>query len=368
MTLFWMGHFACRIGNPKFMLTYYNTIGENALGSFGDLLKSMIRNAALLQYLNNNSNRKANPNENFARELMELFTLGIGNYSEKDVKEGARALTGWAFDADGNLLIRTEHHDNGVKTFLGQTGNFDGDAIVKILLEKKECATFIVTKVYKYFVNAIVDKNSIEALSTSFFKSGYNIELLLKNIFLSEWFYKKENIGTRIKSPIELISGMAKHFNITFTNPVARIPIQRVLGQTLFDPPNVAGWPENMNWIDSSTMIFRTRLPEVLLQDAETLIAPKEDFDAQENMRFQTDGALKGKKIQTQFDTTAFLKKFNATNSSNSTLSICNFLLQVKPDAATLKMIESFTSSSEGEIKSLKTAIYLMSLPEYQLC
>ncbi len=137
MTLFWMGHFACRIANPQFIVKYYNTINSHALGKFGNMLQAMIRNASLLQYLNNNQNRKSSPNENFARELMELFTLGIGNYSEKDVKEGARALTGWGFDRFGEFVIRKEHHDTGNKVFLGENGTFDGDDLVRILLSKK---------------------------------------------------------------------------------------------------------------------------------------------------------------------------------------------------------------------------------------
>lgn len=368
LTLFWMGHFACRVSNPKFMLKYYNTISENALGKFSDLLRAMIRNAALLQYLNNNSNRKANPNENFARELMELFALGIGNYTENDVKEGARALTGWAFDPDGNLLIRQEHHDTGNKTFLGNTGNFDGDDIVNNILAKKECALFITTKIYKYFVNYVPDKIILSGLANDFFNSGYDVEKLLKQIFSSDWFYKKENIGSRIKSPIELINGMVRLFNISFINPAARLPIQSVLGQTLFDPPNVAGWPDGRGWIDSSTLMYRTRLPEVLLEDAETLTAPKAEFDAQESMLNETITTAKAKRIQTTYDKVDFLKFFNPFQEQKSIDIMSKFMLQVKPDAGAIHLIENFTSKSAGDTRILKTAIYLMSLPEYQLC
>jgi len=368
LTLFWMGHFACRVGNPIWMLKYYNTISQNALGTFSELLKNMIRNAALLGYLNNNINRKGRTNENFARELMELFTLGIGNYSEKDVKEAARSLTGWGFKPDGDFVIRQEYHDTGDKTFHGQTGNFDGDDIIRIILAKKECSTFIVTKIYRYFVNHQPNSDHINKLSDQFFKSGYNIELLLKNIFTSEWFYDAENIGCRIKTPIELITGMVKVFNITFVNPIARMPIQKVLGQTLFDPPNVAGWPEGLSWIDSSTLMYRIRLPEVLLQDAESLVVPKEDFDAQETMRMAGETAVKGKKVKTTYHTSALTQKFFQTSDEEITKSISSCLLLTKAGENRYKLIDSYTAGTDKNTRIIKTAIYLMSLPEYQLC
>lgn len=368
LTLFWMGHFACRVANPKWMLKYYNTISQNALGSFSELLKNMIRNAALLGYLNNNINRKGRTNENFARELMELFTLGIGNYTEKDIKEAARALTGWGFNPEGDFVIRQEFHDTSEKTFQGQTGNFDGDDIIRIILSKKECARFIVTKIYKFYVNHQPNAERINSLSEQFFKSGYDIELLLKNIFTSEWFYDSENVGCRIKTPIELITGMVKIFNISFVNPVARVPIQKVLGQTLFDPPNVAGWPEGLSWIDSSTLMYRIRLPEVLLQDAETLVAPKEDFDAQEAMRMQGETGPKGKKVKTSYQTMALTKKFAQINDDEMTKKIGSHLLLAKADESRYKLIDKYTAGSDKNTRIIRTTIYLMSLPEYQLC
>jgi len=219
MTFFWMGHFACRIANPELVVKYFNTVNSSSVDKFGVLLKNMIRNAALLQYLNNNQNRKSSPNENFARELMELFTLGIGNYSEQDVKEGARAMTGWGFDRFGEFVLRQEHHDNGIKKFLGEEGNFDGDDLVRILLSKKQCAHFITSKIYRYFVNDIPDEKLIAELSTKFYDSGYDTELLMKNIISSNWFYGESNTGVKIKSPVELIVGMIKNFKNNPTPP-----------------------------------------------------------------------------------------------------------------------------------------------------
>ena len=153
MSLFWHGHFACRVINIYFQQQLLNTIRENALDNFGDLLREVSKSPAMLAFLNNQQNKKQHPNENFAREVMELFTMGRGNYTEQDVKEGARAFTGWGFNLKGEFVNRPFLHDNGIKQFLGKTGNFDGDDIIDILLEQQQTATFIVRKIYKQFVN-----------------------------------------------------------------------------------------------------------------------------------------------------------------------------------------------------------------------
>lgn len=365
MTFFWMGHFACRIANPVFIADYYNTINTNSLGNFGDLLKSMIRNGALLQYLNNNQNRKSSPNENFARELMELFTLGIGNYSEKDVREGARALTGWGFDRSGKFMIRKEHHDTGSKEFLGEKGLFDGDDLVRIILEKKQCARFITLKIYKFFVNEIPDETIINDLAEKFYNSSYDLQVLMKNIFTSEWFYAEKNIGSQIKSPIVLLTGIIKNFHVSFQNPMMAVQIQKVLGQLFFDPPNVAGWPGGRAWIDSSTLMYRMRLPEVLLQDAESIIAPKEDFDAQETLK---PGSQTQKKAKTIFDHTQFTKSFIKYPEAKRLDEMMNYMLQIKPADDKIILINKLATERKSEAGILKSAIYLMSLPEYQLC
>ena len=150
-------------------------------------------------FLNNQQNKKQHPNENFAREVMELFTLGRGNYTENDIKEAARAFTGWGYNVGGDFVFRKNQHDTGTKTVLGKTGNFDGDDIIDILLEQKQTAIFITKKVYKFFVNENIDAEKVEWLGNRFFQSGYNIKNLLEDIFISDWFYAEKNIGTKIK-------------------------------------------------------------------------------------------------------------------------------------------------------------------------
>jgi len=366
MALFWVGHFAARITNPTFALNYLNTIRQHALGKFPDLLRAMIRDAALLQFLNNNLNRKSNPNENFARELMELFTLGRGNYNETDVKEAARSFTGWGFTREGTFLIREHDHDNGNKTFLGETGNFDGIDIANIILKKKECSVFIARKIYTFFVNDLPDEKIIKDLAHDFFNSGYDLEKLMQNIFSSNWFYDEKNIGSKIKSPIELMGGMTRDFKIRFNNPVVQFQVMKVLGQVIFYPPSVAGWPGGKNWIDSSTIMYRMRIAWVILKNAELLLQPKDEFDA-----LQMTGAdiPKGKtKILASFDINPFLKKFETIPESQLTNAIPGFMLQANPPVAVFKKLIKHVPGANRERNAIKIALDVMSLPEYQLC
>ena len=174
MTLFWTNHFVCQNNQIQFIQQYHNTVRANALGNLGDFTKAVAKEPAMLAYLNNKQNKKGSPNENFARELMELFTLGQNQYTEKDIKEAARAFTGYNNDYKGNFVFRKRQHDHEPKTFFGKTGNFTGDDIIDIILEKKECATFICKKIYAYFVNDKINEQHINEMISVFYKD-YNI-------------------------------------------------------------------------------------------------------------------------------------------------------------------------------------------------
>lgn len=199
MTLFWHGHFACRTRVPLFCMNQNNTLRHHALGKFGDLLHAVSKDPAMLQFLNNQQNRKQSPNENFAREVMELFTLGRGNYSENDVKEAARAFTGWGFDREGNFRLRNRFHDDGSKAFLGSSGNLTGEDVLNIILEKKQTARFISGKIFRFFVSDNIDREIVESLADKFFRSDYDIAALMKEIFTSSWFYD-DKYGFRLPS------------------------------------------------------------------------------------------------------------------------------------------------------------------------
>lgn len=366
MSLFWHGHFACRVVNIYFQQQLLNVIRQNALGNFGDLLREVSKSPAMLSFLNNQQNRKQHPNENFAREVMELFTMGRGNYTETDIREAARAYTGWGFNVKGEFVNRPFVHDTGSKTFLGKTGNFDGDDIIDIILEQKTTARFITAKIYKHFVNEDVDEQKVEHLAEKFYRDNYNLQKLMNAIFLSDWFYEEKNIGTRIKSPVELIVGVRRLIPMQLQKPEAQLLFQRVLGQVLFYPPNVAGWPEGKNWIDSSALMFRMRLAQILTNAEAFLIKPKDDDDTMMGME-GVDKNPKANQLQTNVDWGSVIKVFDKTSRENLSQKVNDIVLQTtnSVNASVLKRYVDNTSR-EGFIKS--TIIELMSTPEYQLC
>ena len=279
MAFFWHGHFACRNLNVFYQQGLLDVIRRNALGSFRDMLHEVSRTAAMLNFLNNQQNRKDHPNENFAREVMELFTLGRGNYTENDIKEAARAFTGWTANLKGEFIFRRFQHDYGTKTVLGKTGNFDGDEVLDILLSQKQTAKFLTQKIYKFFVNETPDDEKVNWLADRFYQSTYDIGKLMDDIFTSDWFYDEKNIGAKIKSPIELVAGIQRILPMQLENPEALTFLQRALGQMLFYPPNVAGWPGGKTWIDSSSLMLRMRLPQLINDVDELNVKVKDDDD-----------------------------------------------------------------------------------------
>src|SRR5690606_34692278 len=174
---------------------------------------------AMLSFLNNQQNRKGKPNENFARELMELFTLGVGNYTEDDVKESARAFTGWRYNSEGKFEFNTKLHDDGMKTFFGKEGEFNGQDIMDMIFEKREAAYFITRKLYRFYVNEQVNEEHIRELGDYFYDNNYEIKPLLQRMYTSEWFYEDNNVGNKIKSPIEFIAGLNRQFFIEYEDP-----------------------------------------------------------------------------------------------------------------------------------------------------
>ena len=373
MSLFWHGHFACRVINSYFQQELLHVIRTNALENFGDMLKDVSKSPSMLQFLNNQQNRKKKPNENFAREVMELFTMGRGNYSETDIKEAARAFTGWGFDLQGQFVFRKQFHDDGSKTFLGKTGNFNGDDILNILLENKQTAYFITKKIYSYFVNEKVDEDKVKSLSTRFYNSNYNITSLLQDIFTSDWFYAESNIGRKIKSPVELLAGMRRLLPLELDNDNAQLLFQKVLGQVLFYPPNVAGWPGGKSWIDSSTLMVRMQIPQVLTANESISIRPKNDDDVNMGQVMAEEVRIKKNKQYVDKGGSAFIewdlvnKIFANTSREQLAQTIQDTLLQTKsriPASLFTKYINA--ESRENFIKS--AIINTMSSPEYQLC
>ena len=372
MSLFWHGHFACRVIVINYQQELLNVIRTNALGNFGDLLKAVSKSASMLQFLNNQQNRKQHPNENFAREVMELFTSGRGNYTEHDVKEAARAFTGWGFNPQGEFVFRQMFHDTGEKEILGKKGNFNGDDVLNILLEQPQTAEFITTKIYRYFINENVDEQKIKPLAKVFYDSGYNIETLMKNIFTSSWFYDEKNIGSKIKSPVELIAGIRQMLPMKIENDDVLLIMQKLLGQLLFYPPNVAGWPGGKSWIDSSTLMMRLRLPQLIHDDGEIDIAAKPDDDQQMGMQdndFKKYKAAKNAlKINASIDWSILQKTFAGFTQKNTYQTIEGLVLQTKQGSVQPAALYAKTNNLKGDDYMKALVIALMSTPEYQLC
>jgi uncharacterized protein (DUF1800 family) len=267
LTLFWHGHFVTSDKDERsasLMWQQNELLRRNAAGNFRTFVRAISRDPAMLDYLNNSQNRKAHPNENYARELMELFTLGIGNYTEQDVKQGARAFTGWAHDGD-DFVFRKFDHDTGQKLFLGHYGNFDGDDIIDIILSQMVCARFIGTKLFRFFAYEEVDDGLADAIGDEFRQGNYELRPLIKKILTSKAFYSSAAIGSQIKSPVQLVMGTIRQFNLPMP------PIKLVLyglsqmGQVPFSPPNVRGWPGGRMWINTSTLFVRYNSGTLLL-------------------------------------------------------------------------------------------------------
>lgn len=377
LSFFWHGHFACREINIFYQQHLLDIIRKNALGNFGDLLRGVSKSASILSFLNNQQNRKQSPNENFAREVMELFTMGRGNYTEKDIKEAARAFTGWGFNLAGEFVFRRNFHDAGEKTFLGQTGNFNGDDVLDILLANPQTARFITTKIYRFFVNEQANEKRVSWLSQRFLKNNYDIRKLLEDIFTADWFYADENIGAKIKSPVELLVGIRRMLPMDFEQEQVQILYQRLLGQVLFYPPNVAGWPGGKNWIDSSSLMYRLRLPRILHDDDNLNDWPKDDDDA---MMGQADTEIKNKEQKTKnkkitsnlrgmlnvdIDWPFYISQYKQVPKEKLPVNIAVALCT--KGTINFDLIHGYAEKDSREDYIRSVTIAIMSLPEYQM-
>ena len=278
LTLFWHGHFATgntKVRDTRMMLRQNEMLRANAAGNFRDLLVGILTDPAMLVYLDNGENRKGHPNENFGRELLELFTMGVGNYTEQDIREAARAFTGWTNDV---LEFRFDPatHDDGEKTFLGRTGAFNGDDIIDIILDTPVTADYISAKLYRFFVREELDENTRVALGATFRDAGYELKPLLRRVFLSRDFYSPAADATQLKSPVHLVVSTYRKLGLTALPTIPDFGrLTARLGQTLFNPPNVAGWAGGRTWITPASLLERGNLfRDVLLPDTDGFRAP----------------------------------------------------------------------------------------------
>ncbi len=295
MTLFWHNHFVSsldKVKSPMLMYRQNVLLRHEAVGSYKKMLYAIIRDPAMLIYLDNTTNTKHSPNENLGRELLELFSMGEGSYSEDDVKNAARALTGYGIDRKtGSFRFKVRQHDYGVKEFLGQRGRFDGEDIVRIILEQDETALFITRKIWRYFVSDAPDEDEIRRLAAIFRSSDYRIKPLLEVMLNLESFKNSQNYGSLIKSPVEMTVGTLKSFEIYPKKLGLLVGINRRLQQDIFYPPNVKGWQGYKEWINTTTLLERRNTLEkaVLRMSFPAVVPTQNEVNRLQTLLLSTD-------------------------------------------------------------------------------
>lgn len=299
MALFWHGHFATgeeKIRDYRKMEQQLALFHQYATGNFGTLLVEVARGPAMLAYLDAAQNVKGAPNENFAREVMELFTMGVGNYSERDIREAARAFTGW-IDDDLTFNVDPQKHDDGQKTFLGRSGNFDGVDILRMILEQNVTAEFIASKVYRFFVREDLSPALQTRIGAILRDHNYELAPLLRTLFLSKDFYSAPSFGTRIKGPVELVVSTYRKLGVKRMPGIPDLhTVSRELGQVLLNPPTVAGWAQGRAWITPGLLLARGNFArDVLFPDIINFTDP--NFNPGREVKRVNDRILAGMEI-----------------------------------------------------------------------
>lgn len=298
MTLFWHNHFATanyKVNNPRFMARQIDTFREHALGNFRSLLLAMIRDPAMLVWLDGGQNRLNASNENFAREVLELFTMGPGSgYTEKDIQEAARSFTGWIYN-NGGFTYSSFAHDDHYKTFMGQSGNFHGDDIVNIIVRQPAVGKFLAGKLWKFFVSETPPPAEIERIGKIYLTSNYDIRAMVEAILTSPSFYAEGSRYARVKSPVEFVVNVIRTLDVPLL-AIKNLPGNiEAMGQDLLNPPNVAGWPGGAAWINTRTLLARVnfssqvtnemnRRGQLAARVQEKLIAPGAELETAEQV------------------------------------------------------------------------------------
>ncbi|MDI1287506.1 MAG: DUF1800 domain-containing protein [Reyranella sp.] len=294
MVLFWHNHFTSSLTKTYYPGSLYRQnemFRASAFGNFATLLKSVARDPAMLLYLDGVRNVARQPNENFARELLELFTLGEGHYTESDIKAAARAFTGWSVDREtGRFVERAGQHDDGEKTFLGQTGRFGGDEIIAILLKHPRTAETIVEKMWREFVSLTPDPAAVKRLAAPFRDGGYELKPLLRALLLQPALRDPANRGALIKSPVDLIVGTVRVLGLPVPEKTQLARMMQGLGQSLFNPPNVKGWAGGESWITAYTLLQRQQILRRIVEA--TTVASMEGMGGRRMDRRQAQPAM----------------------------------------------------------------------------
>jgi len=289
MTLFWHDHFASSIQKvklPPLMMLQNDLFRRHALGNFRALTHEIAKDPAMMLYLDTQTSKKDQPNENFAREVMELFTLGEGHYTEQDIHEAARAFTGYQLNRmQGSVFHNRFQWDDGDKTVFGKTGKFDGDDVINLIFDQPQAAKLMAGKLWEYFAAEDPPTAAVEALANSFREAKYEIAPLLREIFLSKEFYAPDVMRNQVKSPIQFLVQLLKQLDLQEAPQGYTLVAQQQLGQVLFMPPNVAGWDWGKAWINTSTLLTRYNVAGFITkgaQEAPGLVASNDDMMMQD--------------------------------------------------------------------------------------
>jgi uncharacterized protein (DUF1800 family) len=269
MTLFWHGHFATsveKVQDGYWMWRQNDLLRRSALGNFTALTKAISRDPAMMIYLDLQQSRKEHPNENWARELMELFTVGIGNYTETDIRESARAFTGYRLDlTTQQFRFAPRQADDGPKTFMGKTGPLNGDDIIDILVAQPACAQFLARKLWRFFAEDDPSAQIVDAVAARFREHKFEMRPVLSEIFSSKEFYSDAAMRSQIKSPIQYLIQSTRLLATDLPAPPVAQNAMRQMGQILFAPPNVKGWDGGKAWVSTSTLLFRYNFANYLI-------------------------------------------------------------------------------------------------------
>ncbi len=406
MTLFWHNHFATsinKVNSTSAMLAQNKLLRNHALGKFGPLVLEISKDPAMLIWLDSNNNLKGKPNENYAREVMELFSLGVGNYKEKDIREAARAFTGWHTNGS-EFEFSPRFHDDGEKTILGQTGNWNGEDVIRICLEQKACAEFLAGKLFRYFISEAETPTPelLAPLADSLRMSGYDIAGAVRMILASKLFFSEHAFRQKIKSPVEYVLGSvlvavgSGSENQGKAPPGVLVAKLESMGQSLFAPPNVKGWPGGKSWLNTSTMLVRSNFGQDLAMGLlwgrsgqrptnsrleELLEAEREAIEAQESIPIAD--AVAGKKPQKpvlpeepapaeKFDVAAIIRSEKAISPDAIVDLLLNVYLPGGVGADARKKLIAFVGEGKPTGPKLdrrirETVHALLAMPEYQL-
>ncbi len=385
LTLFWHGHFAVaheKVKNSEVVYDYYRTLRNGANGNFRDLVSSVGKSPAMLIYLDNRQNRKGRPNENWARELLELFTMGIGNYTEDEIKEAARAFTGHTLRKGGYFFAKGQH-DNGAKEFFGKRGRLDWDDVIDAIMDDPQTARFISRKLWEHFVYEGPSDALVEEMAAVLRGADYELKPLLSAMFMSKEFYSDRARGNQIKSPAQFLVQIIDQLGAKIPREQMLIIAMRGLGQDLLNPPNVKGWDGNRDWINTNTLLLRYNIPAYVVTGTR--------FDRQETPRLDEGeagmgmmgGANPGRRnarparVRPLFDVAPIYERHAGKDVATAALDLSQEFLARPLDSDQYSVyLAAFGAEGNARfnIKNVKrsellSALHLLlSTAEYQLC